>query len=407
VVAARQSPAFFGAANILKIAWSPDGETIACPGGNVSYPGGLQSELVAVSVKDGSERPLTREKWFHIKQAAWLGNGSGLVLVGKREPTDVYQVWHLSYPGGELRRVSNDVSDYDDVSVTADSSAIVTVQGDRLSSIWVAPEGDAARARQITDGRNDGHRGITWTPDGRVVFGSRVGGNTNLWIVDADGSNRKQLTDNDGDDGYPSVSPDGRHVVFASLRRDGVSIWRVDVDGGTPVRLADAVYAGFPHCSPDGRWVYYSAAGEGEVYSSVWKVPIEGGEPVRVINTLGALAGVSPDGKWLAYYYSDPQAKPPTGVAVIPAEGGPPAKLFDMPVSRVLVRWAPDGRALAYINQRNQNVWAQPLDGGPPRQLTDFKTDQTFSFDFSRDGKQLALARGTQTNDVVMITDFK
>jgi hypothetical protein len=39
--------------------------------------------------------------------------------------------------------------------------------------------------------------------------------------------------------------------------------------------------------------------------------------------------------------------------------------------------------------------------------LTDFKTDQTFSFAWSRDGKLLALARGTQTSDVVMITDFK
>jgi Tol biopolymer transport system component len=116
--------------------------------------------------------------------------------------------------------------------------------------------------------------------------------------------------------------------------------------------------------------------------------------------------GISPDGKWLAYAYVDSQAKPQVGVAVIPAEGGPPVKQFDMPVDRFL-RWMPDGRALAYIDHRNQNVWAQPLDGGQPRQLTDFKTDQTFSFAWSRDGKVLALARGTQTSDVVMITDFK
>jgi hypothetical protein len=39
--------------------------------------------------------------------------------------------------------------------------------------------------------------------------------------------------------------------------------------------------------------------------------------------------------------------------------------------------------------------------------LTDFKTDQMFWFDFSRDGKQLALSRGTQTSDVVLIRDFR
>jgi hypothetical protein len=52
-------------------------------------------------------------------------------------------------------------------------------------------------------------------------------------------------------------------------------------------------------------------------------------------------------------------------------------------------------------------ILSLPLDGGPPKQLTDFKADQIFWFDFSRDGKQLALSRGTQTSDVVLIKDFR
>ena len=47
------------------------------------------------------------------------------------------------------------------------------------------------------------------------------------------------------------------------------------------------------------------------------------------------------------------------------------------------------------------------VDGGPPKQLTNFTSDQIFGFDISRDGKQLALARGTQASDVVLISDFK
>jgi hypothetical protein len=107
------------------------------------------------------------------------------------------------------------------------------------------------------------------------------------------------------------------------------------------------------------------------------------GEPARVLDKTGALMGISPDGKWIAYAHYDPQTKPQMGVAIIPVEGGAPVKLLDLPVDRLL-RWMPDGRALAYIDHRDQNVWAQPLDG-----------------------MQLALARGTQTSDVVMITDFK
>jgi hypothetical protein len=47
------------------------------------------------------------------------------------------------------------------------------------------------------------------------------------------------------------------------------------------------------------------------------------------------------------------------------------------------------------------------LTVGRRNELTDFKTDQIFWFDFSRDGKQLALSRGTQTSDVILIRDFK
>jgi len=49
----------------------------------------------------------------------------------------------------------------------------------------------------------------------------------------------------------------------------------------------------------------------------------------------------------------------------------------------------------------------QPFDGGAPKQLTNFTSDRIFWFDFSRDGKQVALSRGTQTSDVILIRDFR
>jgi hypothetical protein len=62
-----------------------------------------------------------------------------------------------------------------------------------------------------------------------------------------------------------------------------------------------------------------------------------------------------------------------------------------------------------YIDTRGgvSNIWMQPIDGSPPKPVTDFKSEHIFSFDWSRDGKQLAVARGTQTSDVVLISDFK
>jgi Tol biopolymer transport system component len=93
--------------------------------------------------------------------------------------------------------------------------------------------------------------------------------------------------------------------------------------------------------------------------------------------------------------------------------GGDPVKVLDLPwqsfTSEDGLRWTPDGHALTYIDTINgvSNIWSLPIDGSTPKQLTDFKTDQIFWFDFSSDGKQLALSRGTQTSDVVLIRDFR
>jgi len=73
------------------------------------------------------------------------------------------------------------------------------------------------------------------------------------------------------------------------------------------------------------------------------------------------------------------------------------------------VEWAADGRSLLYIDGKGgfSNIWSQPLDAGPPKRLTDFKTDQIFGFDLSSDGKLLAIVRGRVTNDVVLISHLK
>jgi len=51
------------------------------------------------------------------------------------------------------------------------------------------------------------------------------------------------------------------------------------------------------------------------------------------------------------------------------------------------------------------NPWSVPLAGGTPRQITFFHNDLIFDFAYSRDRKRLALARGQDLSDVVLLTD--
>ena len=82
-------------------------------------------------------------------------------------------------------------------------------------------------------------------------------------------------------------------------------------------------------------------------------------------------------------------------------------KTIDIPPTNNVLDWSTDGRNVLYVDVRDgvSNIWAQPIDGSPPRQLTNFKSDLIFTFDLSMDGKQLALSRGTISNDVVLIAD--
>ena len=73
------------------------------------------------------------------------------------------------------------------------------------------------------------------------------------------------------------------------------------------------------------------------------------------------------------------------------------------------VQWTPDGRAIAYVDGDTQtNLWVQPLDGAPAHQLTHFTDGRTIpTFAWSRDGKRLAVARETVTNDIVLFKGLK
>jgi Tol biopolymer transport system component len=97
----------------------------------------------------------------------------------------------------------------------------------------------------------------------------------------------------------------------------------------------------------------------------------------------------------------------------MPFDGNAPTKIFETrlllagkPFYSTLLRWSPDGSAVNFIREENgvSNVWSQPTDGKPPKPLTQFDSEEIFYFDFARDGSNLAVSRGSQTSDVLLIT---
>ncbi len=64
-----------------------------------------------------------------------------------------------------------------------------------------------------------------------IVYQSRVDGNWNLYLIEADGSNRRQLTDDPAIEGLPVWSPDGQWVAYLSNQGDNWGIWIIGANG--------------------------------------------------------------------------------------------------------------------------------------------------------------------------------
>ena len=412
-IASRRLPEYFVPVFYGGPSWSPDGELIACAVGSGS---GGSKVIVVRADGGGGERVLTDRQWIATGRVLWLPDMSGLLMIGRNRESLAYQIWHLSYPEGAERRVTNDLDDYRSLSLTADARRLATVSMSSRMSVWVAPDGDAARAEELPTG-NVGWMGrfesIEALRDGRVVYTSNQDGRPGVWLMNSDGTNRRQLTA--GTYGYdPTASPDGRYILYTAFGNGKSNVWRMSADGSSTVRLTDGRDDRSPAVTPDSRWVVYSSYADGRM--TLWKVPLEGGAAARITDAVAYMPQVSPDGKFIAYSYSHfPNTeiiKNPTvtRIAVMPFGGGEPVKVFEIPSGNAIsaaVRWSRDGRALLYtVNDGTVgNIWSQPLDGGKAAQLTQFKEKMITTFTFAPDNR-LYCVRGTLLRDATLITDL-
>ena len=382
------------------LTWSPDGSAIICG----EFRKDIEAcSLVRINISDRKEGIVDSRKWRFISDIIWPAETNDIIINASYQSFD-NQIWGVRYPDGELRRITNDLNAYRGLSLTKSGNSLITVQSEVQSSIWILPKKKSENARQITTGKYDGSAGVAWTPDGKIVYGSW---DMKLWLIDNDGSHPQRLSSDEDNDILPSVSQDGQTIVFTSQPVSVLELWKMKIDGSHRTKLAG--FAGDPQISPDGNWVIYTSAHEG--YFTLMKLSIDGGDPLPVLNMPAFGAAISPDGKQISCFLGDDQEIEKLKIAVFPFEGGMPDKVFDLPKGfemNSFLRWAPDGLAVAFIISQKgiSNVWIQPLDGSPSTQITNFKENQIFTFDWSSDGT-IACSRGQIDNDVVLIKDIK
>jgi WD40 repeat protein len=201
----------------------------------------------------------------------------------------------------------------------------------------------------------------------------------------------------------------GRSLVFGKLNDSGIAeLWRSERDGSNPQKISDEpVFVGT--CSKDGKWVYFSTRREKlqtgtlrRASTDTWKV-----QDLGVQANGFALSG---DGSRLAI---------PRLTGSSTANYQQKINIVDTSTLKVIreiaiglsgtgaLHFAPDNATLIYNRQdaKADNFYRIPRDKNQPEQITHFPDRELASFDYSPDGKRIALLRGREIRDMVLISD--
>lgn len=139
------------------------------------------------------------------------------------------------------------------------------------------------------------------------------------------------------------------------------------------------------------------------------KVPIDGGASQAVSSTpVNGYFDVSPDGKTLAFTTVDHLSGHEEKLALLDLTSPAPPKMTALQNPRIgLIRFSRDGRSLVYPvrNLGVDNLWQQPLDGSAGKLVTAFTAEHIWDFHWSPDGSRLAIVRGHNDSDVVLLHD--
>ena len=133
----------------------------------------------------------------------------------------------------------------------------------------------------------------------KIVFASDRDGNSEIYIMNPDGSGPVNLTHHRAHDYSPVWSPTGRQILFASERGGNTSdLYVMDADGDSVRRVfRKKVERRSPTWSPDGEQIAYYRVDGGEV--AIYTASIKGTGEKRI--AIGMHPDWAPDGSEIAF----------------------------------------------------------------------------------------------------------
>jgi serine/threonine protein kinase len=398
------------------LTWSPDGQDLAL---SLFQPDQALGAIELFDIASGKARRFATFNNKLILELNWLPDGQGLLAVYQQAgPSYVRaQIGFIPRAGGELQPITRDTNRYATLTLSADGKTLASVQRKATQNLYLIP-GTGGQNVDLKPLVPQGLevRSFNWTADGGLL----ISDGPRLLRMAADGKNQTQLIGDSAAGIFDSSACGNDHLIFSWRFHGGTNsanLWRSNADGSSPVRVTDGKRDLIAVCSPDEKWAYYLD----ETAGRISRAPLEGsGKAEPVPGSLvphsfveGGGIGLSGDGKVLAYIVEvvDPATQTSKEEVALLDLGSAAPRLLDADprVARGGMEFTPDGKGVAYPVHENgvDNIWIQPLDGSPGRQITNFPSEQITSFHWSPDGKSLGVLRSHSESDVVLLQESK
>ncbi|HEV2798982.1 MAG TPA: protein kinase [Pyrinomonadaceae bacterium] len=240
---------------------------------------------------------------------------------------------------------------------------------DGATEIYVM-DADGSNVRRLTFNTTEDDC-PAWSHDGqKIAFQSRRDGQMEVYVMDADGSNQHNLTNSPGEDTRPAWSPDGQRIAYGSNTLDAplnYEVFTMRADGSDKIKLTDDPrFDSDATWSPDGRKIAFTSARDGKSYE-IFVMNADGSDVRNLTNHPGddAKPAWSPDGKYITFAGNRPNKTDFPAVYVMDADGSnqrliTAARTFDDEPA-----WSSDGRHVAFQTQRDGNFEIYLADAFP------------------------------------------
>lgn len=189
------------------------------------------------------------------------------------------------------------------------------------------------------------------SPDGKQVAITGFGINTDhpeIWVINSDGNNPHPLTKTttvsitrNGQkiiwSVHPSWTPDGQKLTYASTQSGSTQIWTMNADGSDATQITtgnapDSPDSNVPEYSLDGKYIVFWSGYETE-YGNVWIMAADGTNRMRITNEPENINADnptwSPDGQLVIFISNRPGGNGPINAWLVGRSGGTPKLLSD------------------------------------------------------------------------------